>query len=564
MSWRHKSFDEVPALAIRGPELRTALRTVTAAWMFGTVWMVCATGSRVTLFCRALGFNNDDFGLMAGLPFIATLGHLIAAMLIERTGLTKHQFLDFAAVHRLLYALIALIPLAAMLGYMPALPARWAVWTMQAVLLVSSFLAALSVPAWWTWMGDLIPRRIRGRYFAHRSRLTQFVNIPVAIALAVLLDALTFKDRPLTMADQPLLFWTISALFVISAIMGLADILLFRRLREVLPSTAGEPADAAAPRIERRRWSCPPWLARVPRMRRAVVPAVEVGLETWNLVAGPMRDRHFRYYVTYGIIITFGATVGAQFMWLDLLETLHFSQTATDGLFMILAPVVGLIGCRGWGRLIDRWGRRPVLVVGSCLTILSTMPYFLASPNLPNPQFLIGAINAVGAWVHGLTGWGGGAWLSPNAPVSAWLIMSTSMLMGGTGWMGISLAQNSIILGFADGKGRSRYIAAHAALISIGGLAGSLIGGWVAERFKDMAPIIVGPFLWNNYHLTFALSLIARAASVAMAIRMPDPGSTGVTLMVRSVTTGLYNSVMVRLFYPLRIFGWRGPGEGGS
>ena len=76
MSWRNKSYDEVPALSVRGQRLRQSLRTVTVAWMFGIVWMTCIAGSRLTIFARMLGFNNFHFGLLAAVPFVATLGQL--------------------------------------------------------------------------------------------------------------------------------------------------------------------------------------------------------------------------------------------------------------------------------------------------------------------------------------------------------------------------------------------------------------------------------------------------------------------------------------------------------
>jgi hypothetical protein len=94
MSWRSRAYeDELPALSVRGPELRSNLRVVTIAWMYGIVWMVCIGGSHVYSFCRIIGFNNFEIGLMAAIPCLATLSQLIAATLIERTGLRKHQFL---------------------------------------------------------------------------------------------------------------------------------------------------------------------------------------------------------------------------------------------------------------------------------------------------------------------------------------------------------------------------------------------------------------------------------------------------------------------------------------
>ena len=163
MSWRSKSYEVLPALSVRGPELRRALRTATTAWMFGVVWLACTAGSRVTFFGRMLGFDDFHFGMMSAIPFAATFGQLIAVILIERSGLRKYQFLHCGFIHRAMWIVIAAIP------FVLPVPSKWAVWTMLAALGISWLLAALSIPAWMTWMGDLIPRRIRGRYFATRS-----------------------------------------------------------------------------------------------------------------------------------------------------------------------------------------------------------------------------------------------------------------------------------------------------------------------------------------------------------------------------------------------------------
>ncbi|KKL20434.1 hypothetical protein LCGC14_2455510, partial [marine sediment metagenome] len=82
MSWRRKSYDEVPALSVRRHALRWSLQRVTLAWMFGILWMSLAAGSRVTLFARALGFQELHFGLLAAVPYAAILAQMAAAALI--------------------------------------------------------------------------------------------------------------------------------------------------------------------------------------------------------------------------------------------------------------------------------------------------------------------------------------------------------------------------------------------------------------------------------------------------------------------------------------------------
>ena len=128
------------------------------------------------------------------------------------------------------------------------------------------------------------------------------------------------------------------------------------------------------------------------------------------------------------------------------------------------------------------------------------------------------------------------------------------------------MTQIGIMFGFADGKGRSKYVAACAVFIGLGGALGGLVGGVVTtllQHFRyDRAPIIVGPFLWNNWHAVFLLSLFARFGALLWLINMPDPGSKPVRHIIRMARANVYNFVAPRLFYPLRIFGWGRSGPG--
>jgi hypothetical protein len=65
--WRELSYEEVPALSVRGAHLRRALRTVTLAWMFGVVWLSASSGSHIRILAGRLGFNDLAFGVLAAL-----------------------------------------------------------------------------------------------------------------------------------------------------------------------------------------------------------------------------------------------------------------------------------------------------------------------------------------------------------------------------------------------------------------------------------------------------------------------------------------------------------------
>ncbi len=464
-----------------------------------------------------LGFNEFAFGLLGALPFLATLGQLQASLIIERTGWRKLPFILWGTIHRLLWLAVALVPFLLRPGW-------GAVVLVLGILAVSHFLGAMAMPGWITWMSDLIPRRIRGRYFARRVLWAQWVQIVVVILLSLALDAATVRGAPETLASQHRLMAVICAIFAVGAGLGVVDILLFRKVREM--------ATRQPPR---------------PPVRTSL------GSTLRELLVAPLSDRVFRHYVCYGATITFTATFGGWYFWRYSTEGLGFTKLGTNCLFMVIAPLAGNLAIRGWGALQDRWGRRPVLVVATVGTCLSLVPWFLTSTRLPNPPGIIYGVN----WLWSRVG-GAGPLMSSSAPVSAYLLAALGCVLGGISWGGVGLAQTGVTLYFADGHGRSKYVAASAVLISVGGALGGLLGGTLVQslEFLRAHPIVVGLFEWNHWHAAFAVSLVVRLASLGWLVHMPDPGAQPVRFMLRYFTTNVSNAVSGRLFYPLRIFGW--------
>lgn len=550
ISWRRKTFEELPALSVRRRELRSALRIVTAGFMLFVVFFACTAGGHLRTYQRMLGFNDLAFGLWSAVPFVATFFlQLLAAVLIERRGLKKYQFIHCATWNRVLWLLIAALPLV-----LP-IPSAWAVVLMLGSLGASSILGALAMPAWMTWMGDLIPRRIRGRYLANRKRLAEAIRIPAVIALGFLFDAVTDESLPETAAAQPVLLWTICAVIAVGAVFGVFDILLFYRIREVMRTT---PDKHPPPAID----------VRVPRNPgRGAWRAITYGVR-WTrhafgqVIFDPLKDPGFRLYVLHGATITFAAMVGGVYLWLNAMENLGFGNLAVNTLFLVLGPLSGIASARGWGRLIDRWGRRPVIVVCNVIICTSILPWFFVTRDTPAPGFLVDGVNAVTRGVSSLVGRPGWEWIGPDTPVMAYLAGVAACMVGAAAWGGIEVSRTSITMGFADTAGRSKYVAASSALISLGGLLGGTVGGVLTEslRFLQDSPITVGPFVWNNWHVAFAVSVLARMLALVWAIRMPDPGSGRVRDVVRVVGSNVYNNVRTRLFYPLRIPG--GPPRG--
>ena len=557
MRLRHASWEILPALSVRKAELRRSLRLVTGAWALGIIWMTCTGGSWMNSFQLMLGFNNNHFALMTALPSLATLGNLAAVVIIERTGLRKYVFIISKSISRLLWLVVAVI-LVTLGG------TRAGIWLVLLTILVASILDAIGTPAWMTWMGDLIPRRIRGRFLARRQQITRLILVPVAIGLSILMDRMTDGSKPVTPQAQPQLLWTLAAVFVAAAFFGVADILTFLRIREVRPTVPDKPPP-------------PSVIITIARPERgSVISAFTYAVRYAASVVGqllrdPLKDHAFRRYVLYGATITFAMTMGGSFYVRNMREDLGLSHMSINAIYMILGPLMAIMSVKPWGKLMDRWGRRPMLMVATSVAAFGAVPYCFASRFTPNPPYVAQAVNAsagwlghlgaaIAAWLGWSVDWGNWQMLGPGAPVGAWLICSTTIFFGFVGWSGVMLGQQGIILGFADGGGRNKYVAAHAVFCGAGGVIGAVCGGLLAQGLADAPwyhPLHVGFFEWNNWHATFAVSTLARFTALLLLIGMPDPGARRARDMVRTV-----GSEMLHLLTGGLLIEWLGFGRG--
>lgn len=529
MSWRSRSYNELPALSVRGPELRSNLRTVTMAWMYGIVWWACIVGSQTPMFQKEIGFNNFHFGLASAIPSLATISQLIAALLIERTGLRKFQFLHCGTAHRLMWIPIALVPLL-----LPT-PSPLAVWAVLAMLAISWFNESLGRPAWMTWMSDLIPRRIRGRYFAFRGRITSVIMIAVVIGLGLLMDKnwavwnfvndtlhLNFIHGESEAQKSKLMLYTICGVYFVGALFGATDILLFSRIREVRPSVS-----------------------------HLTPPSTEsIRSQLVSMFVEPFGDRLFRNYVFYSFALTFSITCSDIYYWLFSMRKLGFNSSATNLLFLVFAPIAALLASPFWGRQIDRWGRRPVLILTTIGATISLLPWFLATPSTPHPQFVETALNWASSHLSQLVGQGPWNVVSRQTPIGAYMLAMSGLIMAGISWSGIGLAQLGVVLDLGSGSGRSKTVAASYVLVSVGGFLGGFVGGCVTEWLDGCTP--VGPFQWTGLTAVFGLAILVRLSSIAWLLGMPDHGSRPVRALLNQFRVNILSMFQSR---PLRILG---------
>lgn len=297
---------------------RSAMQSVFVAWIFGAAWMHITAGVAQTRLAKLLELPPFGYGVLAAIPFAGALLQLPTSYFIERYGHRKGIFITSGVIHRSIWILIGLIPWL--------LTGRWSWAAFLAAVFVSAAMNNVATPVWVTWMSELVPPRIRGRYFSMRTQAGQMVGLGVTVCVGWLLDHAAAQGGRMPQA-------LIAALFAVAGAAGIADFLFFLKV----------PA-----------------------------PAAPSGKEHASLVAiirEPLKDRNFRRFLGFMATMTFGTAFTGQFIWLFLFDVAKMSNTRASILCGVAPLIIAMLAARVWGRVLDRVGRKPVLTICSLLVI---------------------------------------------------------------------------------------------------------------------------------------------------------------------------------------------------
>jgi len=164
----------------------------------GVAYSVMSGGGESFFSAFALYFkaSTAEIGVLASLPpMLASFAQLVSAWLGRRFHQRKTIILMGASMQA-----VMLIPL----GLLPILFPDNAV----TLLILSAVLyfagANLATPQWNSLMGDLVPERRRGRYFARRTRLCSITAFSSLIVAGIILDL--FDRNAYTLAGYLLIF----------------------------------------------------------------------------------------------------------------------------------------------------------------------------------------------------------------------------------------------------------------------------------------------------------------------------------------------------------------------
>lgn len=282
-------------------------------------------------FAFLLGAKDPELGLLAALPVFGNLLQYVSAALSRRLTARKPIVTVAATLSRVTWLGIGLLPF--FLDRALALQVFLALW------FFTNGLISLSGNLWVSWMADLVPPRIRGRYFSRRTRATTFVLVVTPLTLSFVLSR-WFGLRPGADLEDPavraLQAQGFALAFGLSAVFGVICCFL---------------------------------LAKQPEPLREPLSTAEPG---WFLA--PVRDRQFWPLLAFNAVFWAANGLASPFWTPFQLKQLQLPYEYVNGWFVIVQGTCMVLSLKLWGRVSDRFGNRPVIALS--LMLISTHPWY--------------------------------------------------------------------------------------------------------------------------------------------------------------------------------------------
>jgi len=449
--------------ARRISRLRADMRSSVAEGAFSQIFLnIAGPGSVfVTSLAFLLGATDATMGyIFAAGPILQGAQVLGPLVLPAFGGSRRRTVLTSGALGR---ALMLAAPCAALF-----FPAPVALATLVACFLLSQVFAGVASNVMTSWLGALVPRPIRGRFLGRRMQPAIVAGFVVAFAASVLKDLAgpgssaglagflrrTFHlTNGLWGADGARYAFVI--IFAVAGLFGVAAILPVRAITDRRAANRFRFADFAE----------------------------------------PFRDRAFRPLLVLFGCWFFAVYFGSPFWQPFFLKELGLSLT-TIMLYSLISTVAMVATARVWGRLIDRYGNRPVFRGLILLAVANAFVYvFMTREHY---------------W-----------WI--------WLEAATSGAM----WGGAGVATMNFLLRFAPEEKRDAYVAAFAVVTGGCGLASSLLSGYVVGLLPPRIYVAGMPFV--NMKFAFAATAWLRLMVQFPMYRVREPRAAAFRHMMREV-----------------------------
>ncbi|MGB9877327.1 MAG: MFS transporter [bacterium] len=324
--------------ALSHQETVKALRLFNIGAVVGSISFSLWTGVFITGFALHLGAKSMEIGLLGAIPVLAGVVQPIASFWAEKSKLTRKFFTNIFYLLCILFWLpILAIPFFKAPSY--------SLFLFFSFYTLANIAISMTNPPYVSWLGDVVPEEIRGRYFSRRNMWAGLAGMSASLAMGEVVDRL-----PKNIAF-PIVFGT-------AVVFAAVEVFIILLQPEPYKEPHGE-------------------------------------LSLLSELSLPLKDKNFRLYTFFISFWNFAVIMPGQFFSVFMLKYLNLSYT-TIVIVSIAAGIAGFIAQPLFGYLADRYSNKSLLLLTSILASFIPSFYIFMNPRFPSLSlFLLYGVNII-------------------------------------------------------------------------------------------------------------------------------------------------------------------------
>ena len=409
------------------PRTQRSIFAMLLSNIFGNMHcIICASGTTAMIqLANFLGAGDFEYGVITGIPLAAAVCQIPFSLMVSRTHRRKRYLLTYGLFSRALWLLFGLVPF-----FIPMQPQWLRLWTVIVLLGISSVCGSMINVCWMPWMADLIPISIRGRWMSRRDAINSVFGVVLGLIVSYILDTVPGEIR-----------YTI--VFGMGGLFGVIDMCCYAFIQEV--------------------YSTPPLRTNLRQSLGRV-----------------FHDAPFLRFAIFWAAWCFTANMSGMYISRYAMNEMGLTNMEVTIFGTITASMVTMLVISQWGKLLDRYGCKPVMLVSGVVAAL-TQGFFLFSE-------------------YG----------------SVWPMFAHNFL-GAAFWCASNLAATSMQLSYSPDDQRPAYIAFFSCITSLcGSFAGVLTGGALLDWLESIG--VPGNVGFDRYKILIACAITLRFTIVVLLV----------------------------------------------
>jgi MFS family permease len=279
-----------------------------------------------------LGASNFQIGLLAALPVLTNVFQLLSVWLVQKYENRRAISVITTFVARFALLIIGILPFVFISGL-----------NVQVLIFLLSFhyfFGSISGASWNSWMKDLVPEKMLGTYFSHRTRVIQILSVISNFLVAFFIDFMKSQhpDKLIT---------TYFVMFLIGAGFGMLGLF---------------------------------WLSKAPEPKAKVEKS-----DLFKSLGKPLKDKNFRKLLVFNSFWAFSLNLAIPFFSVFMMRTIGLPLSYIIA-FTMIGQISSIFSVKMWGMFTDRFSNKTIINICAPIYIVSILA--MAFTALPTVQLL--------------------------------------------------------------------------------------------------------------------------------------------------------------------------------